>query len=79
VAGEAPFGAGETPRFAVRGGAGAAALASRFPGLLEAQPRPPCGDGLVSLVRPDGYLAAQVADADWRALIPSLEKLSPQD
>lgn len=75
VVGEAPFGSGDTPLFAVRGGAGAAELASRFPGLVEARPRPSDGEPLVSLVRPDGYLAAQMPDADWQALVPYLQQI----
>ncbi|MFG1279446.1 FAD-dependent monooxygenase [Xanthobacter autotrophicus] len=75
VVGEVPFGAGDTPLFAACGGAGAAELASRFPGLVEALPRPSDGEPLLSLVRPDGYLAAQVPEADWQALIPYLQHL----
>lgn len=76
--GETPFGSGDTPRFAVSGGAGASRLASRFPGLLEAQPRPPGGNGLITLVRPDGYLAAGVPDAEWQALVPYLQHIGPE-
>jgi 2-polyprenyl-6-methoxyphenol hydroxylase-like FAD-dependent oxidoreductase len=45
---ETPFGAGDTPRFAVCGGAGAAEVASRFPDLVEARPGPSGGEPLVS-------------------------------
>ena len=76
VVGEAPFGAGDTPLFTAHGGAGAAELASRFPALVEARPRPSDGESLVSLVRPDGYLAAQVSDADWQALVPYLQQIA---
>ncbi|MFG1350257.1 FAD-dependent monooxygenase [Xanthobacter autotrophicus] len=75
VVGEVPFGAGDTPLFAACGGAGATELASRFPGLVEALPRPSGGEPLVSLVRPDGYLAAQVPDDDWQALVPYLQQI----
>ena len=56
----APFGAGETPRFALLAeeGAEARAILAAHPALLEAEPRPPLGDGLTRLVRPDGYVAA---------------------
>jgi 2-polyprenyl-6-methoxyphenol hydroxylase-like FAD-dependent oxidoreductase len=75
VEGEVPFGAGDTPLFAACGGAGAAELASRFPRLVEALPRSSGVEPLISLVRPDGYLAAQVRDADWQALVTYLESL----
>lgn len=78
ASGETPFGAGDTPRFAVRGGVGAAELASRFPGLVEALPRLSSGEPLVSLVRPDGYLAAEVPDADWQALVPYLQQIGAE-
>lgn len=75
VVGEVPFGAGGTPLFAMQGSAGAAELASRFPGLVETQPRPFGGDGLITLVRSDGYRAAQVPGEDWQALVPYLQQL----
>ena len=75
VAGAVPFGAGGTPLFAACGGAGAAEIAARFPGLIKARPQPAGGDGLISLVRPDGYLAAQVPDADWQTAVPFLQRL----
>ncbi|MFG1404267.1 FAD-dependent monooxygenase [Xanthobacter sediminis] len=73
--GEAPFGAGGAPLFAVCGNAGATELASRFPRLVEARPQPVGGDGLLTLVRPDGYRAAQVPDGGWQALIPYLQRI----
>ena len=75
VAGAVPFGAGGAPVFAACGGAGAAQLAARFPSLIEARLQPAGGDGLISLVRPDGYLAAQVPDADWQTAVPFLQRL----
>lgn len=70
----APFGSGDAPRFSLCGGAGAAELASRFPNLLEAGPSLPEYDGLIAMVRPDGYLAASVADEDWTSLLPYLRQ-----
>lgn len=78
VVGEVPFGSGGTPLFAACGGVGAAELASRFPGLVEAVPRTSGAEPLVSLVRPDGYLAAQVLDADWQALVPYLQQIGAE-
>ncbi|MFG1422870.1 FAD-dependent monooxygenase [Roseixanthobacter liquoris] len=78
VAGERPFGAGDTPFFIACGGDGAAELAARFPRLVAASPRLPDGGGFISLVRPDGYLAAQVKDADWQDLVPFLQRIGAQ-
>lgn len=78
VAGETPFGSGDAPLFTACGGAGAAALAARFPSLVAASPRASDGGDLMSLVRPDGYLAAQVEDADWLALVPYLQQIGAQ-
>ncbi|WP_374545682.1 FAD-dependent monooxygenase [Rhodoblastus sp.] len=77
VLAETPFGSGDAPRFSVCGGAGAARMATRFPDLLEARSGLSDHDGLVALVRPDGYLAASVPDPDWESLIPYLRQFLP--
>ncbi|WP_298956823.1 FAD-dependent monooxygenase [uncultured Methylobacterium sp.] len=62
-----PPGAGATPLFVLYAddAAQGAALAARFPALVEAAPRPAGEPGRLVLVRPDGY-AGLVADAgDW--------------
>ncbi|MBB3773780.1 2-polyprenyl-6-methoxyphenol hydroxylase-like FAD-dependent oxidoreductase [Angulomicrobium tetraedrale] len=77
VAGEVPFGSGDTPLFIACGGAGAAELAARFPRLVAASPRSD-GGTFLSLVRPDGYFAAQVEEADWQALVPYLQQIGAE-
>lgn len=74
-AGEVPFGAGETPLFTACGGSGAAELAARFPRLVAAAPPRSDAGEFLSLVRPDGYLAAEVEDADWQALVPYFQRI----
>lgn len=62
-----PPGAGAEPRFvlyaadASRG----AAMASRFAGLLEPQPRRPPVAGRILIVRPDGYVGLSAASDAW--------------
>ncbi|MCK0208201.1 FAD-dependent monooxygenase [Starkeya koreensis] len=66
VEGEAPYGAGDMPRFALRVGAGVEAPPAGVAGpLVEAAPRPNPVEGGIELVRPDGYLALSVADGEW--------------
>lgn len=77
VLAETPFGAGDAPRFSLCGGAGAAELVSRFPSQLEARRSLPEYDGLIALVRPDGYLAASIPDPDWKSLVPYLRQFQP--
>jgi 2-polyprenyl-6-methoxyphenol hydroxylase-like FAD-dependent oxidoreductase len=57
--GEAPVGAGTSPRFALFAdvGAGGEEVAADFPDLLESGVRPPFQAGGTWLVRPDGYVA----------------------
>jgi 2-polyprenyl-6-methoxyphenol hydroxylase-like FAD-dependent oxidoreductase len=78
AAGDTPFGAGDTPLFTACGGSGAAELASRFPRLVAAASRPSDDGAFISLVRPDGYLAAQVEDAEWQELVPYLQRIGAQ-
>jgi len=62
VAGEAPYGAGDTPRFTIRAPAGSVDLAHA---LAEPAIRP-SASSRIEIVRPDGYLAMS-ADAGDRA------------
>ncbi|MDQ0509919.1 FAD-dependent monooxygenase [Ancylobacter amanitiformis] len=78
IMGEVPFGWGDTPLFTARGGAGATELAARFPRLVATSPRPSSEEPLLSLVRPDGYLAAQVQDANWQELVPYLQQIGAE-
>ena len=59
AAGEAPFGADATPRFALLADPGDAAhaLLEKYAGLLEPRLRPPLYRRCAWLVRPDGYVA----------------------
>jgi hypothetical protein len=63
----APFGAGSAPAFAVLADDGpeARAFLQYHAGLVEPDPRPPLDDGLIRLVRPDGYVAAVAPAGDW--------------
>jgi len=58
-AGDAPIGAGDTPRFALYAAPGpdAEQFIACFPDLLEPTPRPAITPGTITLVRPDGYVA----------------------
>jgi hypothetical protein len=68
--GEAPFGAGNTPCFALCAAPGEAAarLLRDHAGLLEPALRAPLADGGQWLVRPDGYAACAVWEADAAAI-----------
>lgn len=76
--GEPPFGAGDTPRFTLRLGAGVAPPPDGLPGALidpvmRANPVP----GGIELVRPDGYLALAVAEGEWEPIVAYLSRLGP--
>ena len=66
VAGQAPIGAGDTPRFALFAAADDAtnALLRDHADLLESDLRPPLADGHLALARPDGYVAVSSRHAD---------------
>jgi hypothetical protein len=68
--GDTPIGAGDRPRFAVcaADAAVAAALAARFPALVDPQVRPPLAEGGIWLVRPDGYVAATAKADGWNVI-----------
>lgn len=78
VAGETPYGAGDTPRFTLRVGASAGTRppALRLPGdLVDPGVRPdPVASG-IELIRPDGYLAMAVADGEWDQVNSYLRRL----
>jgi 2-polyprenyl-6-methoxyphenol hydroxylase-like FAD-dependent oxidoreductase len=63
---EAPIGAGDTPRFALfaEPSPSVDALIAAHPTLLEPAPRPPVSPRCIWLVRPDGYVAAEVMEPD---------------
>jgi hypothetical protein len=65
VAGQAPIGSGDTPRFALfaERSAVVADLVARFATLLDPEIRPAFGSGGIWLVRPDGYVACAANDA----------------
>jgi 2-polyprenyl-6-methoxyphenol hydroxylase-like FAD-dependent oxidoreductase len=66
IAGQAPIGAGSTPRFALFAQTTAAAtgLIEKFAALLDPDIRPPFQNGSFWLVRPDGYVACSASEAD---------------
>jgi len=77
VAGEPPYGATDAPRFSLRGsGEGATSLLLQFPTLLEPQLRAPQEAGQLTLVRPDGYLAASVSEGEWREIAAYLAQFA---
>lgn len=76
----APFGAGDTPRFALLAPEvpQARSLLADFPTLLEPEIRPPLAEGMIHLVRPDGYIAGIGSTADgWTALRTCLTDITP--
>ena len=73
VDGEAPYGAGDSPRFTLRAKGAMGELSSAARALLDPVVRP--GQG-IALVRPDGYLALNARDGDWSAVAAYLDGLS---
>ena len=72
-AGEIPVGAGTAPRFALFGaGTEAATLGQRYPTLLETGLRAPFAEGVLTLVRPDGYVA--MAATETAAVVAYLDR-----
>ncbi|GAB5100532.1 FAD-dependent monooxygenase [Caballeronia sp. HLA56] len=63
VEGYPPAGSGQRPLFAVFGALSSDVeqMVKRYPNLLEVNIRPPLQDNLISLVRPDGYLACSAS------------------
>jgi len=74
-----PFGAGPSPRFAVMASdtAAAAALAARFPRLVEPTARVPFDRAGIWLVRPDGYVGVAAGTDGWSAIGDYLSALAP--
>ncbi len=72
LVGQAPFGSGDTPRFALLAASNdvVKGLVREFDGLVDPTIRPPLSDGGMWLVRPDGY-AGCVALADDTETIAS--------
>ncbi|MDD2705877.1 MAG: FAD-dependent monooxygenase [Acidocella sp.] len=68
--GQPPLGMGDSPRFALFGapGPGVDALQVKYAGLLEPDLRPPVSPRCLWLVRPDGYVAAEVLEEDVHQL-----------
>jgi 2-polyprenyl-6-methoxyphenol hydroxylase-like FAD-dependent oxidoreductase len=80
VAGQAPIGSGDAPRFvlfATQGDA-TARLLERFAGLLDPDIRPSPHPQATWLVRPDGYVACVEKSRDLHAIADYLDGLSPQ-
>jgi 2-polyprenyl-6-methoxyphenol hydroxylase-like FAD-dependent oxidoreductase len=78
--GEAPYGAGETPRFVLRTDeAPPTDLLDYFDPLIDRVHRSAAGSGFIELVRPDGYLALAVQAGDWAAVEAWLDRLIRAD
>ncbi len=62
-----PPGNGAAPRFVLfaADGVRGAALAARFPGVLDPSPRTPPDPHRLLIVRPDGYVGLSAAGTDW--------------
>jgi hypothetical protein len=77
VDGQRPVGAGDAPRFALFAAPGeeAARLLRDHASLLEPTLRAPLADGGLWLVRPDGYVACAVWEADADAIARCLQML----
>src|SRR5262249_38269610 len=77
VTGQAPFGAGDAPRFALLAGSNEAVkgLAREFADLVDPVIRPPLSDGGMWLVRPDGYVGCVAAADDTGAIASYLKAI----
>jgi 2-polyprenyl-6-methoxyphenol hydroxylase-like FAD-dependent oxidoreductase len=74
-----PPGSGGEPRFSLYAAdrEKGAALASRFPSLLEPIPRQPVVPERILIVRPDGYIGFSSGRADWDDAERYLQRLAP--
>ena len=80
IVGQAPIGSGGVPKFALLAEptAATADLCRRFSALLDPDPRPPLEAGVLSLVRPDGYLlASSTSPHDIAAELENLSGEAP--
>jgi len=75
VAGEVPYGAGDTPRFTIRASKRPDnALPALASSLVDPAIRPNEGGAGIQVVRPDGYLAMSAKDGDWAAVAAYLDR-----
>jgi hypothetical protein len=75
----APPGAGTTPRFVLFAtGDKAAALAARYPALVEAAPRTPPEPGRLLILRPDGYIGLSAGAEDFERAEAYLRDLAAE-
>jgi 2-polyprenyl-6-methoxyphenol hydroxylase-like FAD-dependent oxidoreductase len=74
----APFGQGDSPRFALIAAPApeASDLIAKYPALMENGVRAPIDSGGLWLVRPDGYVAAVSRAGDWAPLTEFLDRLT---
>lgn len=77
VAGEVPYGAGDTPRFTLRAAVttGEPAPAIRSP-LVDPVVRPNTDGSGIKVVRPDGYVAMFAEDGDWASVAAYFQELA---
>ena len=73
-----PPGSGATPRFVLFSAdrAGGAALAARFPRVLDPTPRTPPDAQRLLIVRPDGYVGLSAAGDDWTGAERYIQRLA---
>ncbi|MFK8252759.1 FAD-dependent monooxygenase [Ancylobacter terrae] len=77
IAGEPPYGAGDTPRFTLRVGADAGPPPPGILGpLVDPELRANPLAGGIELVRPDGYLAMAVSEGEWSQVADYLHRLA---
>jgi 2-polyprenyl-6-methoxyphenol hydroxylase-like FAD-dependent oxidoreductase len=77
LAGQAPFGSGDTPRFTLLATSNDAVknLVREFDGLIDPAIQPPLSEGGVWLVRPDGYVGCVAAANDTGAIAGYLQAI----
>ncbi|MFO1205953.1 MAG: FAD-dependent monooxygenase [Burkholderiales bacterium] len=74
--GEAPYGAGDAPRFTLRAKVSGTPPLTSVQDLLDPTVRPNAAGRGIELVRPDGYLAMSAADGDWAQVADYLEQFA---
>ena len=77
LAGQAPFGAGDAPRFTLLAGSNDAVkgVEGEFADLVDPVIRPPLSDGGMWLVRPDGYVGCVAAADDIGSIASYLKAI----